>query len=96
MSRLCEEIDERVKASRDRPLEGDCLYVWLDTTYVKVRRNHRIVSPAVIIADGVDTDGQSEMLGMGVGHLSSAPARGEGGASAFSSTASTPPKPSPP
>ena len=24
VSRLCEEIDERVKAFLDRPLEGDC------------------------------------------------------------------------
>ncbi len=84
MSRLCEEIDERVKASLDRPLEGDCLYVWLDTTYVKVRRNHRIVSPAVIIADGVDADRWSGMLGMDIGHLSSAPACGDRGASACS------------
>ena len=37
--RLCEEIDARVKAFLDRPLEGDWPYVWLDATYVKVRRN---------------------------------------------------------
>jgi putative transposase len=34
VSRLCEEIDERVKAFFDRPLEGDLPYVWLDATYV--------------------------------------------------------------
>jgi hypothetical protein len=27
-NRLCEEIDERVKAFLDRPLEGDWPYVW--------------------------------------------------------------------
>jgi len=54
--RLCEEIDERVKASLDRPLEGDWLYVWLDATCVKVRRNRRVVSLAVIVAVGVDTE----------------------------------------
>jgi transposase-like protein len=37
VSRLCEEIDARVKAFLDRPLEGDWPYVWLDATYVKVR-----------------------------------------------------------
>ena len=52
VSRLCEEIDDKVKAFLDRPLEGDWPYVWLDATYVKVRRNHRIVSVAVIIAAG--------------------------------------------
>src|SRR3974377_19402 len=67
VSRLCEEIDERVKAFLDRPLEGDWPYVWLDATYVKVRRNHRIVSVAVIIAVGVNADGRREVLGMDIG-----------------------------
>jgi transposase-like protein len=67
VSRLCEEIDERVKAFLDRPLEGNWPYVWLDATYVKVRRNHRIVSVAVIVAVGVNTDGRREVLGMDIG-----------------------------
>jgi len=50
VSRLCEEIDDRVKAFLDRTIEDDWPYVWLDATYVEVRRNHRIVSVAVIIA----------------------------------------------
>ena len=37
VSRLCEEIDARVKYFLDRPLEGDWPYLWLDATYVKVR-----------------------------------------------------------
>jgi putative transposase len=67
VSRLCEEIDERVKAFLDRPLEGEWPYVWLDATYVKVRRNNRIVSVAVIVAVGVNTDGRREVLGMDIG-----------------------------
>ena len=67
VSRLCEEIDDRVKAFLDRPIEGDWPYVWLDATYVKVRHNHRIVSVAVIIAVGVNTDGRREVLGMDIG-----------------------------
>jgi len=67
VSRLCEEIDARVKAFLDRPLEGDWPYVWLDATYVKVRRNHRIVSVAAIIAVGVNADGRREVLGMDIG-----------------------------
>ena len=50
VSRLCEEIDERVKAFLDRPIEGDWPYLWIDATYVKVRRDRRIVSVAVIVA----------------------------------------------
>ena len=67
VSRLCEEIDARVEAFLERPLEGDWPYVWLDATYVKVRRNHRIVSVAVIIAVGVNADGRREVLGMDIG-----------------------------
>jgi putative transposase len=67
VSRLCEEIDARVQAFLDRPLEGDWPYVWLDATYVKVRRNHRIVSVAVIVAVGVNADGRREVLGLDIG-----------------------------
>jgi putative transposase len=67
VSRLCEEIDERVNAFLDRPIEGDWPYLWIDATYVKVRQAGRIVSVAVIIAVGVNTDGKREVLGMDVG-----------------------------
>jgi putative transposase len=32
VSRLCEEIDERVKAFLDRPIEGGWPYIWIDAT----------------------------------------------------------------
>ena len=67
VSRLCAEIDERVQAFLHRPIEGDWPYVWLDATYVKVRQNGRIISVAVIIAVGVNSDGRREVLGMAVG-----------------------------
>jgi transposase-like protein len=37
VSRLCGDIDERVHAFLDRPLEGDWPYLWIDATYVKCR-----------------------------------------------------------
>jgi len=67
VSRLCEEIDEKVKAFLTRPIEGDWPYLWIDATYVKVRQNGRIVSVAVIIAVGVNSDGRREVLGMDIG-----------------------------
>ena len=67
VSRLCEEIDGKVKAFLDRPIEGDWPYIWIDATYLKVRRGGRIVSVAVIIAVGVNSDGRREVLGMEVG-----------------------------
>ena len=70
---MCGEIDERVHAFLDRPIEGDWPYVWLDATYVKVRRDHQIVSVAVIVAVGVNTDGRREVLGMVTGHSEAEP-----------------------
>ena len=67
VSRLCEEIDDKVAAFLDRPLEGEWPYLWIDATYVKVRSNGRIVSVAVIVAVGVNSDGRREILGMDIG-----------------------------
>jgi transposase-like protein len=67
VSRLCEDIDVRVKAFLDRPIEGDWPYLWIDATYIKVRQNGRIVSVAVIVAVGANADGRREVLGMQVG-----------------------------
>ena len=68
VSRLCEEIDGRVKVFLNRPIEGDWPYLWVDATYIKVRQAGRIVSVAVIIAVGVNSDGRREVLGMQIGH----------------------------
>ena len=67
VSRLCGELDERVRAFLTRPIEGEWPYIWLDATYVKARRGNHIVSVAVIVAVGVNTDGRREVLGMTVG-----------------------------
>jgi putative transposase len=42
VSRLCDEIDDKVKAFLACPIEGE--YLWIDA--VKVRQNGRIVSVA--------------------------------------------------
>jgi putative transposase len=67
VSRLCAEIDEKVMAFLSRPIEGDWPYLWIDATYVKVRQSGRIVSVAVIVAVGVNSDGRREVLGMDIG-----------------------------
>jgi len=67
VSRLCGEIDDKIAAFLNRPLEGDWPYVWLDATYVKARCDGRIVAVAVIVAVGVNGDGRREVLGMAIG-----------------------------
>ena len=67
VSKLCKDIDERVNAFLERPLEGEWPYLWLDATYLKQREGGRIVSVAAIIAMAVDTDGRREIVGLKVG-----------------------------
>ena len=67
VSRLVGEIDERVNSFLSRPIEGEWPYLWIDATYLKVRQGGRIVSIAVIIAVGVNTDGRREVLGVATG-----------------------------
>jgi putative transposase len=67
VSRLVEEIDDKVKAFLSRPIEGDWPYLWIDATYIKVRQAGRIVSVAVTVAVGANVDGRREVLGMAVG-----------------------------
>jgi putative transposase len=67
VSRLCEDIDERVQAFLSRPIEGHWPYLWIDATYLKSRQGGRIVSVAVIVAVGVNTDGRREVLGVATG-----------------------------
>ena len=67
VSRLCEEIDERVDAFLTRPIEGEWPYLWIDANFLKVRQGGRIVSVAVTLAVGVNTDGRREVLGMAIG-----------------------------
>ena len=67
VSTLCKDIDERVTAFLDRPLEGEWPYLWLDATYLKVREGGRIVPVAAIIAVAVSSDGRREIIGLGLG-----------------------------
>ncbi len=67
VSRMCKELDQMVESFRTRPLEKRYPYLWLDATYEKVRENGRVVSQALIIAIGVNEDGQREVLGLTVG-----------------------------
>ena len=53
VSRICEGIDEMVKAFRERDLSGTAYpYLYVDATYVKARSGHRVRSRAAIDRDG--------------------------------------------
>ncbi|WPD18249.1 IS256 family transposase [Thermaerobacter composti] len=67
VSRLCAELDERMERFRNRPLEGEYPYLWLDAKAIKVRQDGRVVNMAAVVAVGVKASGEREVLGFDVG-----------------------------
>ncbi len=68
VSRICAELDAVVASFRDRPLGHTKFpYVFLDATYVKAHEGPSVVSKAIVIATGVTTSGDREVLGLAVG-----------------------------
>jgi putative transposase len=68
VSRICADLDEEIRAFRDRSLASASFpYVFLDATYCKARVNRRVVSQAIVVATGVRGDGWREVLGFAVG-----------------------------
>jgi putative transposase len=56
-----------VAAFRTRPLTGEHRYLWVDATYHKVRVDGRVISQATVVAVGVTTNGDRQVLGLDVG-----------------------------
>jgi putative transposase len=68
VSRICGEIDTEADAFRRRRLDHTAFpYLWLDAIYLKARKEHRIVSRAVVVATAVAADGNREVLDVAVG-----------------------------
>ena len=70
VSRICQGLDERVGAFRNRTLGHVAFpYVYLDATYVNVRDDAlgQVVSRAVVIATGITANGDREVLGVDIG-----------------------------
>jgi len=67
VSRICSELDTAVTAFRTRPITGEHRYVWLDATYHKVRVDGRVISQATVVAVGVTSQGERQVLGVDVG-----------------------------
>jgi transposase-like protein len=67
VSRICSELDPLVAAFRSRALTGEHPYVWVDATYHKVHVDGRVTSQATVVAIGVATTGERQVLGVDVG-----------------------------
>lgn len=67
VSRISKQLDEFVEEFKNRRLEGEYPYLWLDATFPKVREGGRVCSMALVIAVGVNQQGEREILGFDVG-----------------------------
>jgi len=65
VSRAVRALDEELATWRERPL-GEIPYLLLDARYEKVRVGGTVVSCALLVAVGIDTDGHRSVLGVSV------------------------------
>jgi transposase-like protein len=62
VSEMTKGLNEQVQDFRSRSLAGHYPVIWTDALYEKVRVDGRIVSMAVLVACGVNAQGQREVL----------------------------------
>lgn len=63
VSCVASELDEKLTEFRQRRLDDESWpYLAVDATYVKVRKNGRVVSQAALVVAGVNGDGRREIL----------------------------------
>jgi putative transposase len=67
VSRLCRCLDEQVRVFRERELEGDYPYLWLDAKVERVREPGGVRQKCLVLAYGVHETGRREVLGIDVG-----------------------------
>ena len=68
VSRLCTELDLRMQAWNERPLDGKAFpFLIIDALVIKVRRDGAVRSTSALIATGVNEEGHREILGLMLG-----------------------------
>ena len=67
MSELNQKIYAQIEAWRNRPIEGEHPYVYLDGIWLKRSWGGEVKNVAVLVAIGVRSDGYREILGVAEG-----------------------------
>jgi putative transposase len=57
VSRISKQLDNFVEGFKNRRLEGEYPYLWLDATFPKVREGGRVCNMALVTAIGVNQYG---------------------------------------
>lgn len=67
VSDLCKKLDPIVDAFKSRPLIYEYPFLMVDAIYIKARENNRVRCKSLLIAIGIDEEGNREIIGF---HLS--------------------------
>ncbi len=65
--RICQQLDVKIAAFRERTSPTPPSRTFLDAMYCKVRVGRTLVSQALVVAIGVFADGTREVLGTAAG-----------------------------
>ncbi len=63
ISNLCKNLDPIVHEFKTRPLKDHYPFILMDAIYLKVRENDRVQSRGLLIAVGINKDGNREIIG---------------------------------
>ena len=63
VSRISQELDEKVNEFLCRPIEEEIKYLFVDATYFKIRNSIQYKNKALFVVAGVRKDGYREILG---------------------------------
>lgn len=66
VSEICRELDIPVKEFKERLLPEKYPFIMADAMYIKVREEHRVRSKALLLAIGINTEGQKEIIGFDI------------------------------
>lgn len=62
VSRLCQALDEQVRAFHSRPLADDLVYLYLDGIWMKVKAGRKVVKRVLLVALGIDRRGHKYIV----------------------------------
>jgi transposase-like protein len=65
VSRAAAQLDEVLQEWRERPL-GEIAYLYVDARYEKVREAGQVRDAAVLLATGITSEGERQVLGVSV------------------------------
>lgn len=62
VSQITKELNDQVKAFRERPLRDTYPVLWVDAVYEKIRVGYQVQNMAVAVVVGLDEDGRRDIL----------------------------------